>query len=119
MDRLTKSTHFIWINITYSLKKLVCAYICEIVRLHGIPSSIVLDRDLTFTSRFWESQEKPMRTKLRLSSDYHLQTNDQTDKTTQSLEYLLRAYILEQGGSWDSYLPLIEFTYDNSFHSSI
>jgi len=79
--------------------------------LHGVPSSIVLDRDMKFTSRFWESLQGALETKLRLSSAYHPQTDGQTEKIIQSLEDLLRAYVLEQGGSWDTYLSLIEFTY--------
>ncbi|GAU43834.1 hypothetical protein TSUD_371130 [Trifolium subterraneum] len=91
----------------------------EIIRLHGIPSSIVSDRDPKFTSRFWESLQEALGTKLRLSSAYHPQTDGQSERTIQSLEDLLRACVLEQGESWDSCLPLIEFTYNNSFHSSI
>ena len=60
-----------------------------------------------------------MGTKLRLSSAYHPQIDRQTESTIQSLEDLLRACVLEHGGAWDSYFPLIEFTYNNSFHSSI
>ena len=58
-------------------------------------------------------------TNLRLSLAYHSQTNGQIERTIQSLEDLLRACVLEQEGAWDSYLPLIEFTYKNSFHLSI
>ena len=60
-----------------------------------------------------------MGTKLRLSSAYHPQTDGQTKRTIQSLEDLLRACVLEQKGSWESFLPLIKFTYNNSFHSTI
>lgn len=60
-----------------------------------------------------------MGTKLKLSSTYHPQTNGQIERTTQSLEDLLRDYMLEQEGAWDNYLPLIEFTYNKNFHSSI
>lgn len=119
VDRLTKSAHFIPINIRYSLERLTSLYVSEIVRLHGVPSSIVSDRDPRFTSRFWESHHKALGTKLRLSSAYHPQIDGQTERTIQSLEDLLRACVLEQRGSWDSFLPLIEFTYNNSFHSSI
>ena len=94
-------------------------YVSEIVRLHDVPSSIVFDRDPRFTSRFWESLYKALGTKLRLSSTYHPQTDGQTERTIQSLEDHLRACVLEQRGSWDSFLPLIEFTYNNSFLSSI
>ena len=119
VDRLTKSAHFIPVNIKYFLESLTSLYVSEIVRLHGVPSSIVSDRDPRFTSRFWESLHKALGTKLRLSSSYHPQTDGQTERTIQSLEELLRACVLEQRGSWDNFLPLIEFTYNNSFHSSI
>ncbi|RZC11704.1 Transposon Tf2-9 polyprotein, partial [Glycine soja] len=119
VDRLTKSTHFIPINIKFSLEKLTTLYISEVIRLHGVPSSIVSDRDPRFTSRFWESLNRVLGTKLRLSSAYHPQTDGQTERTIQSLEDLLKACVLEQKESWESFLPLIEFTYDNSFHSTI
>ncbi|CAJ2642437.1 unnamed protein product [Trifolium pratense] len=99
--------------------KLAEIYVEQIVKLHGISSSIVSDRDPRFTSRFWESLQEALGTKLRLSSAYHPQTDGQSERTIQSLEDLLRACVLEQGVSWDSCLPLIEFTYNNSFHSSI
>jgi len=66
-----KSTHFIPINIRYSLERLTSLYVSEIVRLHGVPSSIVSNRDPRFTSIFWESFRKALRTKLKLSSAYH------------------------------------------------
>lgn len=87
--------------------------------MHGIPSSIVSDRDPRFTYRFWESLHKELGTKLRLSSSCHPQMDSDTERTIQSLEDLLRVCVLEQGGNCDSYLPLIEFTYKNIFHSSI
>ena len=71
VDRLTKSAHFLPINIRYSLVKLAQLYIKEVVRLHDIPSSIVSDRDPKFTSRFWRSLHEALGTKLRLSSTYH------------------------------------------------
>ena len=119
VDRLTKSAHFIPIDITYSMERLAEIYIRVIVKLHGVPLSIVSDRDPRFTSRFWESLQKAFGSKLRLSSAYHPQTDGQTERTIQSLEDLLRACVLEQGGAWDSYLDLIEFTYNNGFHASI
>nr|KYP50860.1 Retrotransposable element Tf2 [Cajanus cajan] len=75
VDRLTKSAHFLPINIRYSLERLAGLYIDEIVRLHGIPSSIVSDRDPRFTSRFWESLQQALRTQLRLNSAYYPQTD--------------------------------------------
>jgi len=89
------------------------------VRLHGVPSSIISGRDPRFTSRFWRALQEALGTKLKLSSAYHPQTDGQTERTIQSLEDLLRACVLDHKGSWDELLPLIEFTYNNSFHASI
>ncbi|KAE9588651.1 putative nucleotidyltransferase, Ribonuclease H [Lupinus albus] len=119
VDRLTKSAHFLPVNVKYSLERLVELYIKEIVRLHGIPASIVLDRDPHFTSNFCNGLQFALGTKLKLSSTYHPQTDGQSERTIQSLEDLLRTCVLDQPGSWDSTLPLIEFTYNNSFHYSI
>ncbi|PNX73284.1 retrotransposon-related protein, partial [Trifolium pratense] len=119
VDRLTKSAHFIAFKTGTLIPKLAEIYVDQIVRLHGIPSSIVSDRDPRFTSRFWESLQEAVGTKLRMSSAYHPQTDGQSERTIQSLEDLLRACVLEHGGNWDSWLSLIEFTYNNSFHSSI
>ncbi|MCI27558.1 retrotransposon protein, partial [Trifolium medium] len=101
------------------IPKLAEIYVEKIVRLHGIPSSIVSDRDPRFTTRFWESLQEAFGTKLRMSSAYHPQMDGQSERTIQSLEDLLRSCILEQGVSWEAFLPLIEFTYNKSFHSSI
>ena len=119
VDRLTKSAHFIPINISYLVSKLAEIYTNVIVKLLGVPLCIVSDRDPRFTSEFWKSLQEALGSKLRLSSAYHPQTDGQTERTIQSLEDLLRACILEQGGSWDTHLPLVEFTYNNSYHSSI
>ena len=89
------------INIEYSLEKLTRLYIKEVVRLHGVPSNIVSDRDPRFTSRFWDSLHEALGTKLRLSFAYHPQTNGQSERTIQSLKDLLRACVLEHSGSWD------------------
>jgi len=91
----------------------------DIVKLHGVPSSILSDRDPRFTSRFWKSLQEALGSKLRLSLAYHPQTDGQSERTIQPLKDLLRVYVLEQGGTWDSHLSLIEFTYNNSYHSSI
>ena len=74
------------------MEKLVELYIKEVIRLHGIPSSIVSDRDPRFTSQFWTSIHEALGTKLKLSSTYHPQTNGQTERTIQTLEDLLVYY---------------------------
>jgi len=101
------------------MAKLAQLYSKEIVRLHGLPSSIVSDRDPRFTSRFWQTLQEALGTKLTMSLAYHPQTDGQSERTTQSLEDLLRTCILDHLGAWDEVLPLIEFTYNNNFHVSI
>ena len=119
VDRLTKSAHFLATSETASLTKLAQLYINEIVSRHGVPLSIVSDRDPRFASEFWQSLQQNLGTRVNLSTAYHPQTDGQSERTIQTLEDMLRACILEYGGSWDSHLPLIEFAYNNSYHSSI
>lgn len=82
-------------NVKYYLEKVNQIYLKEIDGLHGIPLNIVSDRNSRFTSRFWQSLQKSVGSKLRMSSAYHLQTDGQTERTIQSLEQLLRTCILE------------------------
>ena len=91
VDRLTKLAHFLLMKINHPMQKLVDMYIKEIVRLHGIPSSIVSDRDPRFTSKLWEGLQKEFGTKFKLSSAYHPRMDGQTERNIQSLKYLLGA----------------------------
>ena len=119
MDRLTKIAHFISIKVKYSLETLNELYLQEIVQLHGVPESIVSDRDPHFTSKFWMSLQKAMGTKLRFGTTYHPQTDGQSKRTIQTLKDMLRACVLDFSGCWARYLPLIEFAYNNSYQASI
>ena len=119
MDRLTKFAHFLPIRANYPLEKLAQLYVQQVVRLHGIPSTIISGRDPRFTSRFSRALQKVFDTRLCLSTAYHLQMDGQTERTIQTLEDMLRVYILEQHGRWDRYLLLAEFPYNNSYHASI
>ncbi|KAI3769068.1 hypothetical protein L6452_00164 [Arctium lappa] len=117
--RLTKSAHFLPIKETYSLEKLSRLYIDEIVSRHGVPSSIVSDRDARFTSAFWRSLQRELGSQLKLSTAYHPQTDGHSERTIQTLEDMLRACVIDFKGSWEIHLPLIEFSYNNSYHASI
>ncbi|KAJ9544262.1 hypothetical protein OSB04_023969 [Centaurea solstitialis] len=119
VDRLTKSAHFLPIKETYSIDKLARLYVDEVVMRHGVPISIISDRDSRFTSRFWQSLQAALGTRVDLSTAYHPQTDGQTERTIQTLEDMLRACVIEFGGSWDDHLPLVEFSYNNSYHASI
>ena len=119
VDRLTKSAHFIPIKMTHSLEQLAELYVREVVRLHGVPKAIISDRDARFTSKFWKSVQQAMGTKLNFSTAFHPQTDGQTERTNQTLEDMLRACVLEFKGAWSKYLPLIEFSYNNSYQATI
>ncbi|GJY38810.1 reverse transcriptase domain-containing protein [Tanacetum coccineum] len=119
VDRLTKSAHFLAIREDYSMEKLARLYIDEIVARHGVPTSIISDRDGRFTSRFWQTMQKALGTRLDMSTAYHPQTDGQSERTIQTLEDMLRACVIDFGGSWNIHLPLAEFSYNNSYHSSI
>ena len=119
VDRLTKSAHFISIKVTDTVDKLCQRYLNEILRLHGAPVSIISDRDPRFISRFWTSFQKALGTKLSLSTAFHPQTDGQSERTIQTLEDMLRSCVLDFGGGWEEHLSLIEFAYNNSYHSTI
>ncbi|KAA3487590.1 DNA/RNA polymerases superfamily protein [Gossypium australe] len=99
VDRLTKFAHFIPVRSDYSLDRLAKLYIVEIVKLHGVPVSIISDRDS--------------------STAFQPQTNGQSKRVIQVLKDMLRCCVLEFEGNWEKYLSLVEFVYNNSFQSSI
>lgn len=99
VDRLMKTTHFILVKKNYSLSRLVKLYIKEIVRLHGIPSTIVSNRDSRFTSHFRRALQDALGTQLQFSMTFHPQTDGQTKWTIQTLEDMLRAYVIDFRGS--------------------
>ena len=119
VDRFSKSAHFIPIRTTSSVSDLAPIYVREIVRLHGVPKTIISDRDAKFVSKFWESLQGALGTQLRLSTAFHPQTDGQSERTIQTLEDMLRSCVLSWKGSWEDQLPLAEFAYNNSYHSSI
>ena len=119
VDRLTKSAHFLVVRMTFTLERFCRLYIREIVRLHGVPVSIVSDRDLRFTVHFWRNFQKAMGTRLTMSTAFQPQTYGQSERIIQVLEDRLRACALDHKGSWEEHLPLVEFAYNNSYQASI
>jgi transposase InsO family protein len=119
VDRLTKSAHFLPIKETDDIEILARLYVKEIVSRHGVPISIISDRDSRFTSRFWQSLQKALGTRLDMSTAYHPQTDGQSERTIQTLEDMLRACVIDFGKGWDKHLPLAEFSYNNNYHASI
>jgi hypothetical protein len=119
VDRLTKSAHFLAVNQKDSVEKLAEQYVKEIVSKHGVPKKIISNRGSVFTSAFWARLQTALGSQLYFSTAYHPQTRGQTKRTKQILEDMLWACALDFGGSWDEHLPLAEFSYNNSYQSSL
>ncbi|CAN4106294.1 unnamed protein product [Withania somnifera] len=117
VDRLTKSAHFLPVKTNYTAEEYARLYIKEIVRLHGVPISIISDRGAQFTAKFWKSFQKSLGTQVNLSTAFHPQTDGQAERTIQTLEDIFASLCIGFKGSWDDHLPLIEFAYNNSYHS--
>ncbi|GJU04090.1 putative reverse transcriptase domain-containing protein [Tanacetum coccineum] len=119
VDRLTKSAYFFPMREDDTLEKLTRQYLKEVVSRHGVLVSIISYRDGKFTSHFWKSLNKALGPRLDMSTTYHPQTDGQSERTIQTLEDMLRACVLDFGKDWDRHLPLVEFSYNNNYHTGI
>ena len=119
VDRLTKTAHFIAVHTTDTIKEYADIYLDCIVRLHGVPKTIILDRGTQFIACFWEQLHESLGTKLIRSSSYHPQTDGQTERVNQIVEDMLRACVIHFDKSWDKCLALAEFSYNNSYQASL
>ena len=119
VDRLSKYGHFIPVPADFSSQKVADTFLHNIVKLHGISSTIVSDRDKVFTSGFWKHLMKLQGSQLCHTSAYHPQSDGQTERTNQFIEGYLRNYVSYQQDDWDRHLPSCEFSYNNSLHSTI
>ncbi|GJY27250.1 putative reverse transcriptase domain-containing protein [Tanacetum coccineum] len=102
----------------YKTEKLAKIYTNEIVARHGVPVSIILDRNGRFTSHLWQAFQEALGTRLDMSTTYHPQTDGQSERTIQTLE-IASCCVLWSLVEWDTHLQLIEFSYNNSYHTSI
>ena len=116
VDRFSKMAHFIACCKTTDTAHTAGLFFNEIVHLHGVPRSIVSDRDVRFTSTFWKALWHLMGTKLLFSTAFHPQTDGQTEVTNRSLGNLLHCLVQENAASWDDLLPRMEFAYNASNH---
>nr|GEW70767.1 putative reverse transcriptase domain-containing protein [Tanacetum cinerariifolium] len=120
-----KISQWKWENITMDfvtkLPKTMAGQdtIWKVVSKHGVPVSIISDRDEKFTLHFQKSLNKALGTLLDMSTAYHPETDGQSERTIQTLEDMLRACVLDFGKGWEKHLPLVEFSYNNSYHTSI
>jgi hypothetical protein len=110
--------HFIACHKTDDAINIADLFFREVIRLHGLPRSIVSDRDVKFLSYFWKDLWGKLGTKLLYSTTYHPQTDSQTEVVNWTLIQLLRAIIQKNLKNWEDYLPFIEFAYNRSVHST-
>jgi len=118
VDRLSKYAHFILLKHPYTAKKVAIIFAKEIVRLHGMPRSILSDRDPLFVSNFWQELFKLQKRVLKMSSSYHPETDGQTEVVNRCLETYLRCFATEQSRNWSEWLAWAELWYNTTFHVS-
>eukprot|EP00253_Pinus_taeda_P033985 PITA_33985 len=118
VDKLSKVAHFIPVQSTYKAVQIAHLFMQNVFRLHGLPKVIISDRDVKFISTFWRTLFAELGTQLNFSTAYHPQTDGQTERVNQVLEDMLRAYVMLKPGQWEEYLHLVEFAYNNGYHTS-
>jgi len=119
VDRFTKYVHFIPLAHPYTAAKVAQMFMQYVFKLHGMPSTIVSDRDPVFTSKFWLELMKLQGANLAMSSSYHPQSDGYTEVVNKSLEHYLRAFAADKPHSWVDWLPMAEFWFNINFHPSI
>lgn len=118
VDRLSKYAHFSALPRRFSAPLVAQVFLSDICRLHGLPKTIVTDRDRIFVSQFWRELFRLCGSKLCFSTANHPQTDGQTEVTNKGLEQYLRCFTMDNPNSWLSFLPWAEYSYNTSAHSS-
>ena len=118
VDKLSKLVHYIPTTTDVTAPEVAKLFFQHVVRHHGLPSSIVSDRDSKFTSKFWECLWARLGTKLNMSTSFHPETDGQTERANRTLEDMLRAFVNYHQNNWDEFLIAAEIAYNNSVQAS-
>jgi hypothetical protein len=119
VEKLMKSAHFISLETNHKETDVVDIFMKEVARLHGIPKTIVSNRDPKFTSSFWKGLFKGFITNLNFSTTYHPKSDGQTERVNKVIEDMLRMYVMDKPSKWEDYLHLVEFAYNNGYQASL
>ena len=118
VDRLSKYAHFMPLSHPYTALDVAQHFLDNVYKLHGLPNSIVSDRDKVFTSTFWQSLFSLLNVNLLMSTAYHPQTDGQTEVVNKCLKQYLRYMTGDRPKEWVKWLPLAEWWYNTSYHLS-
>lgn len=118
VDRLTKYCHIITLTHPFSAQGVAQEFLNQVVKLHGVPQSIITDRDLIFISSFWLELFKVLGVKSKLSTFYHPQTDGQTERVNRCIEMYLRCMTGQKPNEWANWIPMAKWWYNTTFHTS-
>jgi hypothetical protein len=118
VDKLTKMVHYVATTTNVTAPQLASLFLRDVCRLHGVPESILSDRDPRFTAHFWRAFWEQLGTKLTMSTAYHPQTDGQTERANRTLEEMLRSYVNWRQTDWDLHLPMLEIAINNAKQAS-
>jgi transposase InsO family protein len=118
VDTFSKMVHFAPSKTTATAPDTARIFFDHVFKLHGLPRSIISDRDAKFTSRFWQTLFKTMGTRLAMSTAFHPQTDGQTERANRTLEDMLRAFVSYRQDNWDQLLSSAEFACNNAPNAS-
>jgi hypothetical protein len=119
VDRFSKYCHFIPLAHPYTAESVAQAFFSEIVRLHGVPQSMVSDRDPVFTSKFWQELMRLSGAKLHMTSAFHPQSDGQTEAANKIITMYLRCFTGDRPRQWLRWLPWAEYVYNTAFQSAL